>query len=190
MHKQNYVHALVNILVKNPYFFPTPQILKPLFLPFFYFRKICSRHHCHHFHLRFCWVLLIGWGEMIFCQKFGKRGVKHETFLMWNRVKSFWGKPSDFCLVNFWGGQSLFLLFLKKQAAYFFPPPSGGAFLARIFTDVYMSKFTAELAFCISTSPLYSKFDQFQSKLVKNCGLMVINLQWVNTSKLWCLSKA
>ena len=98
---------------------------------FFYFRKICSRHHCHHFHLRFCWVLLIGWGEMIFCQKFGKRGVKHETFLMWNRVKSFWGKPSDFCLVNFLGGQSLFLLFLKKQAAYFFPPPSGGGILGQ-----------------------------------------------------------
>ena len=70
--------AVVNILTKNPYFFPTPQILKPLFLPcFLYFRKICSRHQCHHFHLRFCQVWSIGWGEIIFCQKFGKRGVKH-----------------------------------------------------------------------------------------------------------------
>ena len=25
---------MVNILAENPYFFPTPQILKPLFLPF------------------------------------------------------------------------------------------------------------------------------------------------------------
>ena len=174
---------------QKPLFLPHPQILKPLFLPFLYFRKICSRHHCHHFHLRFCWVLSIGWREMIFCQKFGKRGVKHETFLMWNRVNSFWGKPSDFCLVKFFWGQSLFLPCFWKNGSLFLPPPTQGrrgAFLARIFTDVYMSKFTAELAFCISTSPLYSKFYQFQSKLVKNCGLMVINLQWVNTSKLWC----
>ena len=45
----------------------SPKILKPIFLPcFLYFRKICSHHHCHHFHLRFGWVLSIGWGEMIF----------------------------------------------------------------------------------------------------------------------------
>ena len=60
---------------QKPLFLPHPQILKPLFL--FYFRIICSCHYCHHFHLRFCWVLSIGWEEMIFCQKFKKRGVKH-----------------------------------------------------------------------------------------------------------------
>ena len=100
----------------------------------------------------------------------------------------FEGSPLIFALWNFFGVKAYFFPVFEKTAAYFFPPTQGrrGAFLARIFTDVYMSKFTAELAFCISTSPLYSKFYQFQSKLVKNCGLMVINLQWVNTSKLWC----
>ena len=52
---------------------------------------------------------------MIFCQKVGKRGVKHETFLMWNGIKSFRGKPFHFCHVNF---------FLKnREAAYFSTPP-------------------------------------------------------------------
>ena len=36
------IKPLVNILARNHYFFPTPQILDPLFLPclFFYFRNI------------------------------------------------------------------------------------------------------------------------------------------------------
>ena len=66
---------------------------KPLFLPppppphtnsgtltfslFFCLRKNCNHHQRHHFHLCFCWVLSIGWGEMIFYQKVGRRGVKH-----------------------------------------------------------------------------------------------------------------
>ena len=50
-----YETSLVNILAKNPYFFPTTQILEPLFLFVFSFRKICNRQYqCHHFHLGFC----------------------------------------------------------------------------------------------------------------------------------------
>ena len=139
------MQTLVNNLAKNPSFRPTPQILKPLFFPcFFYFRKICSCHHCHYFHLHFCWVLTIGWGEMIFCQTVGKRGVKLETFLMWNGVKSFWGKPVLPC--NFFGGQSSFhpCFWKNREAAYFFHPTrvvgEGGALLSRIFTDACRRK--------------------------------------------------
>ena len=56
-------NPLVNILAKNPDFFPTYQILEPLFLPCFvsFLRKICNRHYQrHHFHLRFCGVLSRG----------------------------------------------------------------------------------------------------------------------------------
>ena len=72
--------SMVNILAKNPYFFPTPTPNSGtlIFSLSFCFGKICNCHHqCHHFHLRFCWVLSIGWEEMIFCQKVGRRGVKH-----------------------------------------------------------------------------------------------------------------
>ena len=69
--------TVVNILPHSPHHNPSPNFETRIFSQFFYFRKICSHHHCHHFHLRFCWVLSIGWREMIFCQKFGKRGVKN-----------------------------------------------------------------------------------------------------------------
>ena len=110
--------ALVNILNKNPYFFPTPQIVKLLLLPcFFYFRKICSCHHCHHFHLFLLSIKYWVGGDDFFV--IGKRGFKHETFLMWNRVRSFLGKPIGFCHVKFFLCQSLFL------PSYFLPPWGG-----------------------------------------------------------------
>ena len=51
-------------------------------------------------------------------------------------VKSFWGKPFDFCHVKFFWGQSLFLpcFWKNREAAYFFPP-GVGALLARTFTN-------------------------------------------------------
>ena len=49
-----------------------PNFETPISSLFFYFRKICSHHHRHHFHLRFCWVLGIGWGRRFFVKKFEK----------------------------------------------------------------------------------------------------------------------
>ena len=93
--------SLVNILAKNPYFFPPPKSWNPyffclllsfffLFFFFFFFfsRKVCNHpHQHHHFHLRFCWVLNFGvldicfsskyWVRgLIFCQKVGKGRLK------------------------------------------------------------------------------------------------------------------
>ena len=71
---------MINILAKNSYFFPTPKFWNHYSL-FFYFRKICSHHHCYHFHLRFCWVVSIGWGRWFFVKNLEK-----EEFNM----KHFW----------------------------------------------------------------------------------------------------
>ena len=132
--------SLVNTLAKNPYFFPTPQILKPLFLPFFYFRKIRSRHHRDHFHLPFCWVLSIGWGEMIFCKKVGKRGVKTWNIFDVEWSEEFLREIFRFLPCKFFWINAYFISFWKNREAAYFPPPpiptrGEGALLARIFTD-------------------------------------------------------
>ena len=80
----------------------------------------------------------VGWDD--FLSKSWKGGVKHEIFLMWNGVKSFWGKPFDFCHVIFLD-QSLFhpCFWKNKEAAYFSlrtpPHPGRGVLLTRIFTN-------------------------------------------------------
>ena len=62
--------SLVNILAKNPFSSPPPQILQPWFFLFFCFRKTCNcDHQRHHFHLRFRWVLSIGWRRWFFVKK-------------------------------------------------------------------------------------------------------------------------
>ena len=119
---------VVNILVKNPYFFPTPQILKPLF-PCFYFRKICSHHHCHHFHLSFCWVLSIGWGRWFFVKNLEKEELSifdveyGEEFLR----EALWFLS---CKI-FLGSKLISTLFLKKQGSSLFLPPRGGGTLGQ-----------------------------------------------------------
>ena len=52
--------------------------------------------------------------------------------MTWTRVKSFWGKPFDFCHVNFLLGQSSGK---NREAAYFSCPPAG-ALLAKLFTRI------------------------------------------------------
>ena len=60
---------------------------------------------------------------MIFCQKVGKRGVKHETFLMWNGIKSFQGKPFHFCHVNFFLVKAYFIPAFEKTGKQLISPP-------------------------------------------------------------------
>ena len=69
----------------------------------------------------------MGGGRWFFVKKFEKKEVKHETLLMWNGVKSFWGKPFDFCHVHFFLGQSLFrpCFWKNREEAYFFPISEG-----------------------------------------------------------------
>ena len=106
-------------------------IERPVLPCFFYFRKKCSHHHCHHFHLRFCWVISIGWGGAGEMSK-----IKH--FWYGIGVKSSWGKPFALCHVNFVLSQSLFLpcFWKNREAAYFFP--NRVALLARIFTNALL----------------------------------------------------
>ena len=86
---------LVNILAKNPYFFPTPRNFKTLISSlFFYFRKICSHHHCHHFHLRFCWVWSIGWGRWFSVEKLEKEELNIEHFWCGMGWRVFEGKKT------------------------------------------------------------------------------------------------
>ena len=93
---------------QKPLFLPHPsKFWKPYFFLVFYFRKISSHHHCHHFHLN----------------------IKH----FWRGIGwSFWGKPFDFCHVNFLLGQSSGK---NREAAYFSCPPAG-ALLAKLFTRI------------------------------------------------------
>ena len=122
--------SLVNTLAKNPYFFPTPQILKPLFLPFFYFRKIRSRHHRDHFHLPFCWVLSIGWGEMIFCKKVGKRGVKTWNIFDVEWSEEFFRETLRFLPCKFFWINAYFITVFEKTGKQLISPhppsPPGG----------------------------------------------------------------
>ena len=72
-------YSLVNILAKKPYFFPTCQILEPLFLPCFFL----FHHQRHHFYLRFCWVLGVGrW--VFFVKKLEKEELNFKHF--WCRM--------------------------------------------------------------------------------------------------------
>ena len=79
--------TVVNILPP-----PTPPNFETrISSQFFYFRKICSHHHCHHFHVRFCGVLSIGWGEMK-----AELKIKHFWFGIGWRV--FEGNPLIFAM--------------------------------------------------------------------------------------------
>ena len=85
--------------------FPDPG-QKPLFLPqlpnfetlisslFFHTRKICSHHHCHHFHLRFCWVWSIGWGRWFSVEKLEKEELNIEHFWCGMGWRVFEGKKT------------------------------------------------------------------------------------------------
>ena len=48
---------------------------------FFYFRKICSRHHCHHFHLHFYYTYKYWWGRWFFVKSLEKDDLN---------IKHFW----------------------------------------------------------------------------------------------------
>ena len=60
------------------------------FFCLFFFRKICNRHHhCHHFHLRFCWVLSIGWGHDFLPKSWQKDELNIKHFWCRTWAKSF-----------------------------------------------------------------------------------------------------
>ena len=87
--------TLVNILVKNPYFFTTPKFWNPYFFPVFCcccccFLFVCFffRKFVNQFHLSFCWVLSIEWGRWFFVKKLekGELNIKHVWCRMGWRV--------------------------------------------------------------------------------------------------------
>ena len=85
--------ALINILAKNPYFSPPPSppfnsgtLISSIFFFFFEggrggFQKkyVIVITNVIIFHLRFCWILSVGWGIWFFVKKLekGELNVKH-----------------------------------------------------------------------------------------------------------------
>ena len=69
---------------QKPLFLLHPPNFEPLISSlFFYFKKICSHHHCHHFHMCFCWLLSTGWGRWFFVKNLEKEelNIKHLALL-------------------------------------------------------------------------------------------------------------
>ena len=94
---------------------------------------------------------------------------------MWNRVKSFWRKPFDFCHVKLFLGQSLFLpcFFKNREAAYFFPPHRWGGRGGGHSWPEYLPMGMPH-KFCVAgllTSDIYSK-------LKKNFYKEHLNVTW------------